>query len=95
MQLLPHIPDPVDQILDAITEVIDNTPPELDGDIVSNGILLTGGGCLLNGFDQVISSCIGVRARIPQNPDQCVAIGTGKAMRFLGDTTGGSSRRMR
>ena len=87
--------DPVNQILDAITEVIDNTPPELDGDIVSNGILLTGGGCLLNGFDQVISSCIGVRARIPQNPDQCVAIGTGKAMRFLGDTTGGSSRRMR
>ena len=76
--------DPVNQILDAITEVIDNTPPELDGDIVSNGILLTGGGCLLNGFDQVISSCIGVRARIPQNPDQCVAIGTGKAMRFLG-----------
>ena len=52
--------DPVNQILDAITEVIDNTPPELDGDIVSNGILLTGGGCLLNGFDQVISSCIGV-----------------------------------
>lgn len=87
--------DPVNQILDAITEVIDNTPPELDGDIVSNGILLTGGGCLLNGFDQVISSCIGVRARIPQNPDQCVAIGTGKAMRFLGDTTDGSSRRMR
>lgn len=87
--------DPVNQILDAITEVIDNTPPELDGDIVSNGILLTGGGCLLNGFDQVISSCIGVRTRIPPHPEQCVALGTGKAMRFLGDSAGGSSKRIR
>ena len=77
--------DPITPILDAITEVIDNTPPELDGDLVSNGILLTGGGSMLAGLSDVITSCIGVRARIPQNPEQCVAIGTGKAMRFFSD----------
>ena len=90
VRVYPHdikaaLTDPINQILDAITEVIDNTPPELDGDIVSNGILLTGGGSLLAGLGEVVTSCIGVRARIPQNPDQCVAIGTGKAMRFFSE----------
>ena len=77
--------DPINQILDAITEVIDNTPPELDGDIVNNGILLTGGGSLLAGLSEVITSCIGVRVRIPPNPEQCVAIGAGRAMRFFSE----------
>ncbi|MBR6742556.1 MAG: rod shape-determining protein [Clostridia bacterium] len=77
--------DPINQILDAITEVIDNTPPELDGDIVTSGILLTGGGSLLSGLKEVVSSCIGVRARTPQNPEHCVAIGAGRAMRFFSE----------
>jgi len=95
VRVYPHdikaaLTDPINQILDTITEVIDNTPPELDGDIVSNGILLTGGGCILSGLDEVVSSCIGVRARIPQHPEQCVALGTGRAMRFFAD--GGGDR---
>jgi lysophospholipase L1-like esterase len=77
--------DPINQILDAITEVIDNTPPELDGDIVNNGILLTGGGSMLAGLSEVITSCIGVRVRIPPNAEQCVAIGAGRAMRFFSE----------
>lgn len=77
--------DSVNQILDAITEVIDNTPPELDGDIVNNGILLTGGSALLPGLKEVIADCIGVKCNVPKNPEQCVAIGTGKAGRYIAE----------
>ncbi len=82
--------EPVKQILDAITEVIDNTPPELDGDIVKQGILMTGGGSMLDGFADVIASDTGVRVWSPKRPDCCVALGAARAMRVLGQRGGGT-----
>ena len=68
---------------DAITNVIERTPPELVGDIASNGIILTGGGALLNGIDKLITAKTGIRCYVAENPTACVAMGTGKSLYML------------
>lgn len=69
----------IENIIDAIKNVLEVTPPELIGDIYSNGILLTGGGALLFGLAQVISERIQVNCTVAENPLECVAKGTSKA----------------
>ncbi len=71
------------QIVAAIREVIEKTPPELVGDIYTNGILLTGGGALLDGMDRLIEEQTRIATRVAENPIQCVAIGTGKSFDYL------------
>lgn len=66
----------VDSIIDAIKQVLEQTPPELVGDIYSNGILLTGGGALLGGLPELIEKRINVKCRIAEDPLSCVAKGT-------------------
>lgn len=70
-------------IVDAIKEVLESTQPELVGDIYTNGIVLTGGGSLLGGLDQLVQSEIGVRTIIAEDPQNCVAIGAGKSFEYL------------
>ena len=62
--------------------VLANTPPELSGDILDRGIVLTGGGALLSGLDRVIENETGIKCTIAENPVNCVAIGTGKYIEY-------------
>ncbi len=73
---------PVNSILDAVMYVLENTPPELAGDILERGIVLTGGGALLYGLDRVIEQRTGIKCVVAENPVKCVAIGTGKYVEY-------------
>lgn len=69
--------EPVMNIIDAIHSVLETTPPELAADIVERGIVLTGGGSLLNGLDKLVYHKTGIHAVIAEHAMSCVAIGTG------------------
>ncbi|WP_414697926.1 rod shape-determining protein [Peptacetobacter sp. AB845] len=72
--------EPVNAIVDGIKSTLEKTPPELASDIMENGIMLTGGGALLRGFDKLISSETGMKVEIAETPLDCVALGTGKTV---------------
>ena len=72
--------DPVSAIVEAVKVALENTPPELAADIVDRGIVLTGGGALLYRLDQVLRDATGLAVVIAENPLQCVAMGTGRAL---------------
>lgn len=85
VQISSHeIPDaleePITQIIDAVCSVIERTPPELVGDIMNNGIVMTGGGSLLVGLDRIIAYATGIRTRVADRAVSCVAIGTGRSL---------------
>lgn len=67
-------------ILNAIKEALENTPPELSADLVDMGLVLTGGGALLKNIDKLIAKDTGLPVTIADNPLECVALGTGKAL---------------
>ena len=67
-------------VIDAIKSVIERTPPELIDDIISNGIVMTGGGSMLFGINRLVQYYTGIRVRIPKNPMDCVALGTGRSL---------------
>lgn len=67
----------VAMIVQASKSVLERTPPELSADIIDRGIILTGGGALLNGIDQLLAEELKVPVLIAENPMECVAIGTG------------------
>lgn len=73
----------LDQILEAIRATLENCPPELSGDIVDHGIVLTGGGALLNGLKDWLAKQIIVPVHLAPNPLESVAIGTGKAVKMI------------
>ena len=72
------IADPIVQIIDAIRSTLEKTPPELASDIIDKGIVLTGGGALLRGLDEMISNETGIFVTVADNPMDCVALGTMK-----------------
>ncbi|MBD8032114.1 MULTISPECIES: rod shape-determining protein [Solibacillus] len=67
-------------ILDGVKKTLEQTPPELSADVMERGIVLTGGGALLRNLDKVISDETKMPVFIAENPLDCVAIGTGKAL---------------
>jgi len=69
--------DAVNEIIRTIKQVLENTPPELSADIINNGIVLTGGGALLDGLDNLLSEELKVPVHIAERPLTCVAEGTG------------------
>jgi rod shape-determining protein MreB len=71
---------PIDQIADGIQRVLEELPPELSSDISNRGIVLTGGGALLNKIDVELKSKLGVECRIPEDPMNCAVLGTGMAL---------------
>ena len=71
------------QILDTICSVLERTPPELAGDIVDRGIVLTGGGAMLRGLEELIEERTHINTMTADEPMTCVAIGTGKYIEFL------------
>jgi len=76
--------EPVGQILEAIQRVLESTPPELAGDIFESGICLTGGCAQLSGLAEAVMKFTGVHCRVAENPADCVAIGTGESLEYLG-----------
>ncbi|WP_017186934.1 rod-share determining protein MreBH [Alkalibacillus haloalkaliphilus] len=77
------IREPLENILEAIKSTLENCPPELSGDIVDQGITVTGGGALLKGMSEWLSSEVDVPVHIAENPLECVAIGTGKSLQMI------------
>ena len=71
------------QIVTAVKEVIEKTPPELVSDIYTNGITLTGGGSLLHGMDRLLEKQTKIHTALAEDPVNCVAIGTGKSFQYL------------
>lgn len=75
--------DTTSQIVEAIHSVLEKTPPELAADIADRGIVLTGGGSLLRGLEDLICSKTGITTMTAEEPMTAVAIGTGKYVEFL------------
>ena len=76
------------QIIEAIHSVLEQTPPELAADIADRGIVLTGGGALLRGLEDLIEAKTGINTMTAEDPMTCVAIGTGKYVEILADFKG-------
>jgi rod shape-determining protein MreB len=72
--------EPVNAIVDAVKMTLDKTPPELSGDIMDRGIVLTGGGALLKGLDERLRHETGMPIHITDNPLDSVALGSGKCV---------------
>ncbi len=75
--------EPVSAIVQAAKSVLERTPPELSADIIDRGVILTGGGALLHGIDQLLAEELRVPVLIAENPMECVAIGTGVMLENL------------
>lgn len=75
--------DATSQIVDAVHIVLERTPPELAADIADRGIVLTGGGSLLYGLEELIESKTGITTMTAEDPMTAVAIGTGKFVDFM------------
>lgn len=73
------------QIVEAVHSVLEKTPPELAADISDRGIVLTGGGSLLQGLEDLIESKTGINTMTAEDPMTAVAIGTGKYIEFLSE----------
>ena len=71
------------QIVEAVHSVLEKTPPELAADVADRGIVLTGGGSLLRGLEELIEEKTGINTMTAEQPMTCVAIGTGKYVEFL------------
>ena len=82
-EMLEAMMEPISAIFDAVCSVIEKTPPELVGDVLKNGIVLTGGGSLLYGLDRLMADVIEIKTRVAKEPIKCVALGTGKILQYL------------
>ncbi len=76
------------QIVEAVTGVLERTPPELSADILDRGIVLTGGGAMLRGLEGLIEEKTGIHTMTAEEPMQAVAVGTGQFVEFMGGRKG-------
>ena len=74
--------DSVTKIVLCVKKVLEGTPPELAADIMDRGIVLTGGGAMLYGLDELIRKETDIPTSVADDPLSCVALGTGKALEF-------------
>jgi rod shape-determining protein MreB and related proteins len=72
--------EPINQIVAAVKDTLDRTPPELAGDIMDRGIILAGGGSLLQGMDQRLRDECQMPAQVTESPLTCVAVGSGRSL---------------
>ena len=79
-EMIEAFEEPSTRILEAIHGVLERTPPELVADISTNGIVMTGGGSLLWGFDKLVESHTGIETHVADDAISCVAYGTGKSL---------------
>jgi rod shape-determining protein MreB len=88
------IAGPLNEILGAIRDTLEETPPELSSDIAKGGILLAGGGTLVRGFSELVAIETGMPVFLAESPLTCVAYGSGQALDHL-DKLAGTSRNRR
>jgi rod shape-determining protein MreB and related proteins len=72
--------EPVGQIIDAIKQTLDKTPPELAADIMDRGVVLAGGGALLHGLDERLRHETQMPVHLAESPLTCVAVGSGRSL---------------
>ena len=77
------IKEPIEAIIGGVREILEKTPPELVSDIIDKGVVLTGGGAMLHGLDELLTMETGLPIHLADDPIACVAIGTGKALQML------------
>ena len=82
-EIAEALKDTVYTIVDTVKNTLEKTPPELAADIMDRGIVLTGGGALLRNLDKVIGEETNMPVLIAEDPLDCVAIGTGKALEHI------------
>ncbi len=82
-EILEAITEPVNAIIEGIKVCLERTPPELAADIVDKGIVLTGGGALLSGLDQLIREETSLPVTIAEDPLRCVVMGCGRVLEEL------------
>jgi len=80
VEIREALTEPINSIVDSIKYTLEKTPPELAADIMEKGIMLTGGGALLRGLDQLINRETGIPVNVAEYPLDCVALGTGKVL---------------
>ena len=82
-EILEALQEPLSGIVQAVKRALEQSPPELASDIAESGIVLTGGGALLRGLDQLISKETGLPVRVADDPLTCVARGGGRALEMM------------
>lgn len=82
-QIAESLGEPVGAIVEAVKVALEQTPPELAADIVDKGIVLTGGGALLNKQDEVLMEATNLPVTVADEPLSCVALGTGRTLEQL------------
>jgi rod shape-determining protein MreB len=89
-EMMDAFEEPVERIVEAIHSVLERTPPELVADISTNGIVMTGGGSLVSGFDKLITARTGIHTVVADDAISCVALGTGKSLDELNSMQDGT-----
>ena len=89
-EMLEAFEEPVERFMEEVHLVLEKTPPELVADISNNGIVMTGGGSLVRGFDKLVTARTGIHAMVAENAIQCVAEGTGKSLDSIQDMQDGT-----
>ena len=89
-EMLEAFEEPTERILESIHAVLERTPPELVADVSTNGIMMTGGGSMVYGFDKLITSRTGIATSVAENAIACVAEGTGKSLDMITDMQEGT-----
>ncbi len=82
-QVQEAIQESIDKIVDTIKQTLEKTPPELASDIMEKGIVLAGGGALIQNFDQLLAEKTQMPVYIAENPLECVAKGAAKTLEDL------------
>ena len=88
-EILEALTDPLNNIVSAVKNALEQTPPELGADIADRGMMLTGGGALLRDLDRLLSEETGLPALVAEDPLTCVVRGCGIALEQM-DRLGGS-----
>ncbi len=83
-ELYETLAETASTIASQVQDVLEETPPELVGDIYKDGIVLTGGGVQINGFDKLIEKQVKLEAHPAENPADCVINGCGSALKYIG-----------
>jgi rod shape-determining protein MreB len=86
---------PLAQIVDAVKDLLEQTPPQLVSDIVDRGLMLVGGGALVRGFDELLRREIGLPVTVADDPLTTVARGAGQALEELATLRARPGRRGR
>ncbi|MDE7219924.1 MAG: rod shape-determining protein MreB [Oscillospiraceae bacterium] len=89
-EMMEAFEEPTERILESIHAVLERTPPELVADVSTNGIMMTGGGSMVYGFDKLITSRTGIATTVADNAIACVAEGTGRSLDMITDMQEGT-----